>query len=165
MPKQHQQTHDRQRSVQQRMAEELADSELFTRAAGFGAQYLAEAKDRHVAPTAADVQRLREFHEPLPNDTGEAREVLEFLHEVGTPATMSQIGGRFFGLVNGSVVPAAMAARLLADCWDQNAVLHAVSPVNATIEEVCQSWLRELLGLPPATVAGFVSGTSMAIVK
>lgn len=70
----------------------------------------------------------------------------------------------FFGLVNGSAIPAALAARLLADCWDQNAVLHAVSPVNATIEEVCQFWLRELLGLPSSTVAGFVSGTSMAIV-
>ena len=77
---------------------------------------------------------------------------------------MAQTGGRFFGLVNGGVIPAAMAARLLADSWDQNAVLHAVSPVNATLEEVCQSWLRDLLGLPSSTVAGFVSGTSMAIV-
>ena len=32
------------------------------------------------------------------------------------------------------------------------------------IEETCEEWLRELLGLPAHTVAGFVSGTSMAIV-
>ena len=53
---------------------------------------------------------------------------------------------------------------MLADTWDQNAVLHAVSPTNAVIEETCQSWLIDLLGLPAQTVAGFVSGTSMAIV-
>ena len=44
------------------------------------------------------------------------------------------------------------------------AVLHAISPTNAKLEEVCQSWLREILGLPEKTVAGFVSGTSAAIV-
>jgi len=53
---------------------------------------------------------------------------------------------------------------VLADAWDQNAVVHAVSPTNAVIEETCQDWLRDLLGLPEQTVAGFVSGTSMAIV-
>lgn len=151
-------------SLMQRMAGEIADGMLFTKAVGFGGQYLRGVKSRNVAPTASKVARLRELHQPLSDAPGDANLVLELLHEVGTPATMAQTGGRFFGLVNGSVIPAAMAARLLADCWDQNAVLHAVSPVNATIEEVCQTWLRELLGLPPSTVAGFVSGTSMAIV-
>ena len=52
---------------------------------------------------------------------------------------------------------------MLADAWDQNAVLHAVSPTNAVLEETCQDWLIDLFGLPKNTVAGFVSGTSMAI--
>ena len=77
---------------------------------------------------------------------------------------MAQTGGRFFGLVNGSIIPASLGARLLADSWDQNAVLHATSPVSAKIEDVCQKWMIDLLGLPEQTVAGFVSGTSMAIV-
>ena len=154
----------RSQPLQQRMASELADGEVFRKAVDYGGQYLASARSRHVAPAATDVERLQEFHEPLPDAPSDAAEVLDLLDKYGTPATMAQTGGRFFGHVNGSVIPAALAARLLADCWDQNAVLHAVSPVNATIEEVCQSWLRELLGLPSSTVAGFVSGTSMAIV-
>ena len=151
-------------ALQQKMANEITQGDIFEQAAGFGRHYLRNAKVRNVAPTAAAVTRLEEFHHPLPEQVGDAQEVLEQLHKIGSPATMAQTGGRFFGLVNGGVIPAAMAARLLADSWDQNAVLHAVSPVNATLEEVCQSWLRDLLGLPSSTVAGFVSGTSMAIV-
>ena len=153
-----------QNALQQKMASEVAQGDVFEQAAEYGRQYLRDARSRNVAPTAAAVARLKAFHQPLPEQVSDAREVLEQLHEVGSPATMAQTGGRFFGLVNGGVIPAAMAARLLADSWDQNAVLHAVSPVNATLEEVCQSWLRDLLGLPSCTVAGFVSGTSMAIV-
>jgi len=151
-------------SLHEDMAGDLADGDVFAQAIKFGRQYLAGAKSRNVAPSASAIAQLDVFQQPLPNDVSDAREVLELLHESGSPATMAQTGGRFFGLVNGGVIPAALAARLLADTWDQNAVLHAVSPVNATLEEVCQSWLRELLGLPSDTVAGFVSGTSMAIV-
>lgn len=150
--------------LQETMAREFSEGDVYALAADYGRQYLASAKTRHVAPLASDTEKLAGFHQPLPAGVGNAREVLQMLHELGTPATMAQTGGRFFGLVNGGVVPASMAARVLADSWDQNAVLQAVSPVNATLEEVCQSWLRELLGLPSTTVAGFVSGTSMAIV-
>ena len=38
-----------------------------------------------------------------------------------------------------------------------------MSPVAAKLEEVSESWLRKLLGLPEKVVAGFVSGSSLAI--
>ena len=38
-----------------------------------------------------------------------------------------------------------------------------MSPVAAKLEQVCESWLKELLGLPEKVVAGFVSGSSVAI--
>jgi glutamate/tyrosine decarboxylase-like PLP-dependent enzyme len=37
-----------------------------------------------------------------------------------------------------------------------------LSPVSAKLESLCQDWLRDLFGLPENTVAGFVSGSSMA---
>ena len=49
--------------------------------------------------------------------------VIALLDEVGSPGTVAQVGGRFFGLVNGGAVPAALAARVLADTWDQNATV------------------------------------------
>ncbi len=76
---------------------------------------------------------------------------------------MAQTGGRYFGFVNGGVIPVALAARWLSDFWDQNTALYVISPIAAKLEEVAQSWLRELFGLPERTVAGFVSGSSLAI--
>lgn len=146
------------------MKRQLKSGALFDRALKHGKAYLLQSDVRNVAPGEQAVKALAAFREPLPEKTGDPNAIIDMLHNVGSPGTMSQVGGRFFGLVNGGVIPTALAARLLADTWDQNAVLHAVSPTNAVLEETCQDWLIDLLGLPETTVAGFVSGTSMAIV-
>lgn len=150
--------------LREQMLEALTSGSLLAEAAERGRAYLRAAPDRNVAPTAGAVAALERLSGPVPDTVGDPHDVLRLLDEVGSPGTVAQVGGRFFGLVNGSVVPAGLAARMLADTWDQNAVLHAVSPTNAVIEDVCQAWMRDLLGLPERTVAGFVSGTSMAIV-
>lgn len=150
--------------LRQDMAMVMRAGDLLADATARAQAYLEAAPDRRVAPSTDAVAGLDRFREPLPESVGDAHSVLAMLDEVGSPGTMAQVGGRFFGLVNGGVVPAGLAARMLADAWDQNAVLHTVSPTNAVIEETCQAWLCELLGLPEQTVAGFVSGTSMAIV-
>ncbi|OED37180.1 pyridoxal-dependent decarboxylase [Chromatiales bacterium (ex Bugula neritina AB1)] len=146
------------------MQQQMQSGVLFDQAADFGKEYLKGVHARHVAPQPGDLNALSVFDEPLPENKGNAQEILETLYRYGSPGTMAQTGGRFFGLVNGSVIPTSLAARILGDTWDQNAVLHAVSPTNARLEDVCQSWLRDILGLPDNTVAGYVSGTSMAIV-
>nr|MBX2854028.1 hypothetical protein [Paracoccaceae bacterium] len=146
------------------MRDQAQSGELFARAVEHGRAYQRGAYQRNVAPTAEAEAALSAFDEPMPEAMGDPHAILDMLDRVGSPGTMAQTGGRFFGLVNGGAVPAGMAARLLADTWDQNAVLHAISPTNAVLEETCQRWLRELLCLPEQTVAGFVSGTSLAIV-
>ncbi|MEM7169102.1 MAG: pyridoxal-dependent decarboxylase [Pseudomonadota bacterium] len=150
--------------LHQEMRQQLEDGSLFEVALAFGRDYLAKSYDRQVAPTPEAVAALEAFREDLPDQMGDAHSLLERLHKLGSPATVSQVGGRFFGLVNGGMIPAALAARILADSWDQNAVLYATSPTNAVLEETCQRWINQLLGLPDHTVAGFVSGTSLAIV-
>ena len=60
------------------------------------------------------------------------------------------------------MIQAALAARWLADAWDQNPALYVISPVAGQLEQVCERWLRELLALPGETVAGLVSGSSTA---
>jgi len=153
-----------QSPLHQAMHEQMRDGSLFTRAIEHGQAYLRGVSDRPVDPDAAAQAALAGLDGPLPEGPGEAEAILDRLARLGGPATTAQVGGRFFGMVNGGLLPAALAARLLADTWDQNAVVHAVSPTNSRLEEVCQRWLVELLGLPQQTVAGFVSGTSMAIV-
>ena len=151
-------------SLWREMRAQAQSGELFARAVTHGRAYQRGAYERNVAPTAEAEEGLAAFDEPMPEQMGDPEAILDLLHSAGSPATMAQTGGRFFGLVNGGAVPAGMAARLLADMWDQNAILHAISPTNAVLEETCQRWLRELFGLPEQTVAGFVSGTSLAIV-
>jgi len=77
-------------------------------------------------------------------------------------ATMAMAGPRFFGFVIGGVLPAALAANWLASAWDQNAALAEVTPLPAKVEDVALGWLRDVLGLPPETGGGFVTGATMA---
>src|SRR5206468_6004724 len=64
--------------------------------------------------------------------------------------------------VNGGILPVGLAARWMADVWDQNTVHYVMSPINSRLEEICERWIVSLLGFPEETAAGFVSGTTIA---
>jgi glutamate/tyrosine decarboxylase-like PLP-dependent enzyme len=89
-------------------------------------------------------------------------ETLELLDRVGSPATMATTGGRYFGFVNGAVLPAAMAAHILSTAWDQNAALSAMSPLASRIRTVVSRWLVDALRLPAGCEAMFVGGATIA---
>jgi glutamate/tyrosine decarboxylase-like PLP-dependent enzyme len=150
-------------NLQARMFRELVLKEVFETAKQSAYSYADSALGRRVYPAAAAIDQLGHFVEELPEHTGNGVEIIRQLHEYGSPATVTSTGGRYFGLVNGSALPVALAARWLADFWDQNAALYKSSPISAKLEEICEGWLRDLFGLPEETVAGFVSGSSSAI--
>ena len=125
-------------------------------------RYLQGLPDRSVAPEPQAIAALQRFDEPLPEHPGDPQRVLELLDEVGSPATMASAGPRFFGFVIGGSLPVTVAASWLATAWDQNAGAYTASPVAAVLEQVAQRWLIELFGLPDTTVAGFVTGATMA---
>ncbi len=133
-------------------------SDAFERAA----QYLDGLDERSVAPAPAAIDRLQEFDVPLQEAPIEPLDVLRQLDELGSPATVSTAGRRFFGFVIGGSLPAALAANLLAAAWDQNAGLQVSSPVASKLEVICRDWLISLLGLPAGTEIGFVTGATMA---
>ena len=135
---------------------------LLRQAIDFGCDYLATLDERPVFPAAAALAALDSFDEPLPDAPTPAADVLRQLHALGSPATSAQAGGRYFGFVNGGTLPAALAARLLADCWDQNAALQVMSPIASKLESICEGWLLDLLDLPAGSAVGLVSGTSVA---
>ena len=148
--------------IQQKMFAEMQDQSAFKKALDFGLKYVDESLTRHVYPTAEALAALKYFVEPLPTQPSDSIEVIEALNQYGSPATVSQIGGRYFGFVNGSVVPTGLAAKLLGTFWDQNTAMHVISPIAAKLENVVQDWLISIFKLPGRTVAGFVSGTSAA---
>ncbi|MFH1136972.1 MAG: aminotransferase class V-fold PLP-dependent enzyme [Pseudomonadota bacterium] len=141
---------------------QAGDRGLFEQVKEYALEYMATISDRRVFPSEEALAGLQAFQEAWPDEPTAPGEILELLHRVGSPATSAQTGGRYFGFVNGGVVPASLAAKWLADAWDQNAGLYVISPTASVLESVCEKWLVEMLGLPRGTGAGFVSGTSMA---
>lgn len=145
------------------LSRQMAELALFRQAQEHAFDYARGLDRREVFPGEAALQALAGFDEPLPGGIGDASALLRQLHRIGSPASVAQIGGRYFGFVNGGVLPVALAARWLSDFWDQNTALQVMSPIAAKLESICEGWLRELLGLPERTVAGLVSGSSLAI--
>src|ERR1700676_1769144 len=125
-------------------------------------KYISGINDGPVYPSADSIKDLQIFNEPLQENPAAPEEILRLLDAKGSPGTVKTIGGRYFGFVNGSSLPAAMIAKLLATVWDQNACLYVMSPVAAQLEEISSEWLIDILGLPKQTAVGFVTGATMA---
>ncbi len=136
--------------------------DLLMETASRAARYLTGITDRSVAPSADDIGGLNALAGPLPEDPSDPKGVLALLDDAGSPATVATTGGRYFGFVIGGSLPAALAANWLAGAWDQNACLRVMSPTAATLEEIVQPWILELLGLPVESGVGFVTCTTMA---
>ncbi len=125
-------------------------------------RYLTGGPYRSIAPTGDAVAALDVFKRPLQDGPLPASEVIAQLDEYGSPATVVQSVGRYFGYVNGGVEPAAAAAAVLSGAWDQNVALAGMSPAGAVLDEVAAGWIVDLLGLPADAVATFTTGATLA---
>ena len=112
--------------------------ELLRDALRYAENYLGTLDQRNVYPDSEALDALDEFDEPLPAGPSQPSDTLAMLHGVGGPATVAQMGGRYFGFVNGGALPVGTAARVLADVWDQNTAHFIMSPVAARLEAVCE---------------------------
>lgn len=139
-----------------------ARAALLKRAARDAVDYLEGVDARPVAPPPEAVAALAALRGPLPPGPTSPEAVLHLLNEFGSPATVANGGGRYFGFVNGGCVPAAMAAAWLVSAWDQNAAMQVQSPVAAALEETALDWVRQLLGLPEGCGGAVVTGATMA---
>lgn len=153
---------EKQEHICQKLQKEAYDTSIYEQAKEYAVDYVKNVYERDVIPTADAIKNLAFFEEELPQEGADSAQLLKMLHNYGSPATLAQTGGRYFGFVNGGAVPAALAAKWMSDVWDQNAVLYCASPIASTLENLCEKWLVELFGLPQGTAAGFVSGSSTA---
>jgi len=118
-----------------------------------------------VAPVGAtaDLQTLRnQLRKPLTDDGIPPEQVIAELARDVQGGLIGTGSGRFFGLVIGGTVPAALGADILTSVWDQNSTLFAISPASAVVEEVAGVWLKEILGLPADASFALVTGCQMA---
>ena len=132
------------------------------RAASAAFEYLESLPERAVAPTAQAVEALAQLAGALPEESTSAEAVLDLVHSIGSPATLTTGGGRYFGFVLGGCLPASLAASWLVSTWDQNAGLRMQSPVAAVLEETALEWVRDLLGLPEGCGGTVTTGATMA---
>lgn len=148
--------------VQNQMYKEVDEKIIFEKAQQFAKEYLESVFERNVYPTEQALYNLDKFNESMPQDSTNANDVLDFLNQYGSPATVTTTGARYFGFVSGGAIPVSLAAKVISTFWDQAPAMHVLSPIGSTLETVVEKWLKEIFNLPESTVAGFVSGTSTA---
>ena len=146
------------------MKEQLEKKELFEHVKRFAYDYIDNLQQMDVSPSGSSVSGMKVFDEPMPEDSCSPYALLDMLNTYGSKNTIAQSGGKYFGFVCGGSLPVSLATKWLSDIWDQNSALFVMSPIAAKLEEVCEKWIAELLGLPQGTAAGFVSGSSTAII-
>ena len=140
----------------------MAEQDALDRALAIARGYIASRADRPVWP-AATLEELRQaLGGSLPATPIDPADVIDALARAAEPGLVTTTGPRYFGFVTGGALPATVAAEWLTAVWDQPASLYVISPAAAVVEEVASAWLIDLLGLPPACSAGFVTGCHMA---
>src|SRR5436309_2730974 len=87
-------------------ASELGEcTDLLNLAADKARRYVQSIADRRVSPSEAALAALAELHEPFPLSPCGPTVVINRLDEIGSAATVATTGGRYFGFVNGGMVP------------------------------------------------------------
>jgi glutamate/tyrosine decarboxylase-like PLP-dependent enzyme len=141
----------------------MTDSrELLRRTAELAADYVESLGERPVFPQVTPEQLREALGGPLPEGPLPPEQVVDELVAAAEPGVVALGSGRYFGFVIGGALPAALAADWLTSAWDQNAGLYVGGPSASVVEQVTREWLVELLGLPPESSVGFVTGTQMA---
>jgi glutamate/tyrosine decarboxylase-like PLP-dependent enzyme len=118
--------------------------------------------DQRPVPPVVDADEMVRRLGDLPDGSTPAADVIDLLAEACEPGLVGIPSGRFFGMVIGGSLPAALGADWLTSAWDQNVGLRALTPAGAAVEEVAGRWLVDLLGLPVGSAVGFVTGGTMA---
>jgi glutamate/tyrosine decarboxylase-like PLP-dependent enzyme len=132
------------------------------RAAELALSYLGSLDGAPVCATASLAELRERFARPLADEGVDPVTVLDELARDAAGGLIGNAGGRFYGWVVGAGLPAALAADWLTGTWDQNAGIYALSPAAAVVEEVCGTWLKDVLGLPASASFSLVTGCQMA---
>jgi len=125
-------------------------------------RWLASLEDRAVPPQVQVEELVERLGPELPDGPQDPAAVVEHLATALEPGLTAMPSGRFYGFVIGGTHPAALGADWLVSAWDQNAGLSRLTPAATATEVVASAWLLDLLGLPPSSAVGFVTGGTMA---
>ena len=112
---------------------------------------------------SASVEDLRaSMGGPLPQGPSSPADVIRDLIKAADAGIVGTASPRYFGFVIGGRTPSSLAADWLTSVWDQNAGLYVGGPAASVAEEISGKWIIEMLGLPPESSFGLVTGGQMA---
>jgi glutamate/tyrosine decarboxylase-like PLP-dependent enzyme len=132
------------------------------RATELASSFLDSLDAAPVCATTSLGELRRRFEKPLPAEGLDPVQVIDELARDAAGGILRTAGGRFYGWVVGGGLPGALAADWLTSAWDQNAGIYALGPAAAVVEEVCGTWLKDVLGLPASASYALVTGCQMA---
>ena len=135
---------------------------VLSRARDLALEYIESLGDRPVAGKADRERLLEALGGPLTDEPLDPVTVVEQLAAGADPGLVATSSGRFFGFVEGGVLPASLGADWLTSTWDQNPGFYVLSPAEAVVEEIAAGWLLDVLGLPAEASVGFTTGAQMA---
>lgn len=124
--------------------------------------WLASLAERPVPPRLGVDEVAQRLDPVLQDGPRDPAAVVDELATACDPGLTAMPGGRFFGFVIGGTHPAALAADWLVSAWDQNSGLRVLTPAHSAVEDLAEAWLLDLLGLPPESAVGFVTGGTTA---
>lgn len=142
--------------------ESVEAAKLFAKAMAHAVAYRQKLAEDPRPPSASYRAMVESFSEPLPESGTNPSDVIDSLVTLAAPGLMPMAGPRFFGWVIGASHPVGVAADWLVSAWGQNTAYHSPTPATSAIEEVAERWLVEILGLPPGSSVGFVTGATVA---
>jgi len=137
-------------------------AEPLARAHTHALDWLRSLGTRDVPPRAYAPELVERLGRELPDGPTDPADVIDLLAGALEPGLTAMPSGRFFGFVIGGTHPAALAADWLTAAWDQNAGMRSVTPAPTAVEDIAEEWVVDLLGLPPGSAVGFVTGGTMA---
>ena len=126
-------------SLRDKMNAEHALKSLYDEARDYAFDYANAVPERNVFPSDEAIRNLNHFVEDMPIENGDGSQILKQLHTLGSPASVAHTGGRYFGYVNGGIIPVTLATKWLTDFWDQNTALYLMSPIASKLEAVCET--------------------------
>jgi glutamate/tyrosine decarboxylase-like PLP-dependent enzyme len=100
------------------------------------------------------------FEEPLPQSTGNARDVFQEFKQNILPYPKGNIHPRFWSWVQGTGSPTAMMADMLASGLNSNVTIGEHSAMYVDNQVI--NWMKELMNFPSSASGILLSGASMA---
>ncbi len=144
------------------IASDVSAVDVARRASDATFTYLDSLQNRPVAVPDARNSAAALLDIDIPEMPGDPRETVDLLISAADKGTVATAGGRFFGMVVGGSLPAAVGARILNAGWDQLATSDETSPLANVAEEVATRWVLDVLGLPASSSVGMVTGASLS---